>query len=145
MLRSRQRALTLILAVVACSCATNPAGPRIRSATEDFFAALRQQGASVTPGQTFPRESNPFFEVSAQAVQVNTGTVSVFEYGDAAAARRDAAKVSPDGSTIGTTSILWIGPPHFYRDGRLMVIYAGDALAVLQPLEAVLGAQFAGR
>jgi hypothetical protein len=99
----------------------------------------------VTPGQVLPRESNPFFQVGAQVVQINTGTVSVFEYGDAAAAGRDAAKVSPDGGTVGNASILWVGPPHFYRNDRLIVIYAGDNSAVLQPLEAVLGAPFAGR
>lgn len=99
----------------------------------------------MTPGEILARESTAYFEVSAQVVQVNTGAVNVFEYRDAAAAGRDAARVSPDGSSVGTTSIFWIGPPHFYRDGRLIVIYAGDAVAVLQPLEAVLGAPFAGR
>ena len=145
MLRSPRCAPALLLVVVACSCGANPGGPSAGSSKEAFFAALRQQGASVTPGQILPQASNPYFDVSAQVVQVNTGTVNVFEYGDAAAAQRDAAKVSLDGSRVGNASIDWIGPPHFYRDGRLIVIYAGDAPAVLQPLQAVLGAQFAGR
>jgi hypothetical protein len=101
------------------------------------------KGASVTPGQMLSRESTPYFEVPAQVVQVNTGTISVFEYGDATAARLEAARVSPYGSFVGNTSILWIGPPHFYRNGRLIVIYVGPSLEVLQPLEAVLGPPFA--
>ncbi|HYN09735.1 MAG TPA: hypothetical protein VES67_20300 [Vicinamibacterales bacterium] len=143
MLWSRYLAPHLILVVVACACNSNPAGPSAGSSKEAFFAALRQQGASVTPGQMLSRESTPYFEVPAQIVQVNTGTINVFEYGDAAAAGRDAAKVSPDGSSVGNTSILWIGPPHFYRNDRLIVVYAGHSLAVLQPLEAVLGPPFA--
>jgi hypothetical protein len=146
MFRSRVHdATVLLLVVVACSCGTNPAGPSAGSSKEAFFAALRQHGASVMPGQMLSRESTPYFEVSAQVVLVNTGTVNVFEYPDAGAAARDAGRVSPDGSSVGNTAISWIGPPHFYRDGRLIVIYAGDAPAVLQPLEAVLGAPFAGR
>jgi hypothetical protein len=142
MLRSRSLVLLLIL-VVASACNSNPAGPSAGSSKEAFFAALRQQGASVTPGQMLSRESTPYFEVPAQVVQVNTGTINVFEYGDATAARLDAARVSPDGSFVGNTSILWIGPPHFYRNGRLIVIYVGRSLEVLQPLEAVLGPPFA--
>ena len=145
MIRSHYRAPALLLAVLTCSCGANPGGPSGGLSKEAFFDALRQQGALVTPGQRLPRASNAYFEVSAQVVQVNTGAVNVFEYDDAAAAGRDAATVSSDGSSVGTTSILWIGPPHFYRGGRLIVLYVGDAPAVLQPLEAVLGAQFAGR
>jgi hypothetical protein len=76
---------------------------------------------------------------------VNTGHVSVFEYPSAAAAESDAAKVSPDGSAVGSTSITWVGPPHFFKGGRLIAIYAGSDVGVLRPLEAVLGPPFAHR
>jgi hypothetical protein len=36
-------------------------------------------------------------------------------------------------------------PPHFYRSGRLIVLYVRDDAAVLLALESVLGTQFAGQ
>ena len=142
MFRSRYGAFTLLLTVVASACGS-PAGPSTGSSKEAFFAALRLQGAIVTPGEILSRESNPFFQVQAQVVEVNTGTVNVFEYPDAAAARQDAAKVSLDGSTVGNTKILWIGPPHFYRKDRIIVIYVGHEVTVTKPLDTVLGIPFA--
>jgi hypothetical protein len=81
----------------------------------------------------------------AQVVLMNTGHLNVFEYPTIAAAESDAARVSPDGSFVGNAVISWIGPPHFYKSGRLIVIYAGTDDAVLRPLEAVLGSPFAHR
>ena len=68
-----------------------------------------------------------------------------FEYSTAAAAEGDAVKASPDGSSIGATAVTWIGPPHFFRNGCLIVLYAGRVEAELLPLEAVLGKLFAHR
>jgi hypothetical protein len=36
----------------------------------------------------------------------------------------------------------WVEPPHFYRQGRLIVLYAGKDEAVLDPLEETLGEPF---
>lgn len=81
--------------------------------------------------------------ISALQTQVNGGTVSVFQYASIAAADSDAAKVSRDGSMVGSTIITWVGPPHFYKSGRLIVLHAGNSQTVLGPLEAVLGPPFA--
>lgn len=99
----------------------------------------------VTRGDVLPQQSNPFFSTNAQVLIVNGANVSVFEYASIAAAETDAAKVSPDGSFVGSAVITWVGPPHFYRSGRFIVIYAGSSDAVLGPLEAVLGPPFAHR
>jgi hypothetical protein len=55
----------------------------------------------------------------------------------------DAELVSPDGSSVGTSMVTWIGTPHFYREGKLIVIYVGGSEGVLSVLEAVMGSQFA--
>ena len=123
----------------------NPIGPGGLASADSLIAALRQQGAVVRPGETLPRGSNPFFSTNAQLVIVNDRTISVFEYESAAAADADAAKVSPDGSAVGTTMITWVGSPHFYKAGPLIVIYAGTDDAVLRPLEQVVGKPFAHR
>ena len=112
---------------------------------------LRQAGATVEPAGEV---SQPFFAVTGNIITVNGDDVQVFEYADAAAADTEAALVSPDGSSIGTSMIGWVATPHFYigwvatphfyRAEKLIVLYIGDSEAVTDVLESVLGQQFAG-
>ena len=78
-------------------------------------------------------------------IQVNGEDVQVFQYAHVVAASEQATLVSPDGSAVGTSSLHWIGTPHFYKRGLLLVLYVGDDEAVRKALEAVLGRQFAGK
>lgn len=66
-------------------------------------------------------------------------------HSSADAANAEAARISPDGGTIGNTIVDWVAPPHFYKAGKIIVLYVGSADMVIQPLIAVLGSQFAGR
>ncbi|HXG49808.1 MAG TPA: hypothetical protein VNN77_00180 [candidate division Zixibacteria bacterium] len=70
--------------------------------------------------------------------------VQVFEYPDARRANAEAALVSPDGRTVGTTKPHWLGPPHFFKKGRLIVLYVGDNDKVVETLSRALGRPFAG-
>ncbi len=103
---------------------------------------LRAAGATVEPAGEV---TQPFFSVKGNVITVNGGRVQVFEYADTAAADTEAALVSPDGSSIGTTMVGWVAAPHFYKTGRLIALYVSDDTAVINVLEAVLGTQFAGR
>jgi hypothetical protein len=135
-----------ILAFLMAACEQpNPVGPGELASSDALIAALQQQGATVSRGEALPQGSTPYFSTNAQVIFVNAGSLNVFEYSTVAAAEGDASKVSPDGSSIGATAVTWIGPPHFYRNGRLIVLYAGSTEAVLTPLEAVLGKPFAHR
>ncbi len=69
--------------------------------------------------------------------------LQVYEYADATAAEADAAQIGPDGNPR-TATIEWIGPPHLFRAGRLIVLYVGSDRAVTAALTALLGPQFAG-
>lgn len=144
-MRSTAHALLAgVFAVLMAACEQpNPVGPGELASSDALIAALQQQGAAVSRGEVLPRGSTPYFSTNAQVVLVNAESLNVFEYSTVAAAERDAAKVSPDGASIGATAMRWIGPPHFYKNGRLIVLYAGTAEQVLVPLEAVLGRPFA--
>jgi hypothetical protein len=102
----------------------------------------------VRRGEVLPN-ALPCLSASGHVVFVNSESINAFEYRTVAAADRDAAKISPDGS--GTTGsgcaalITWVGPPHFYKRDQLIVVYAGSADDVLRPLEVVLGKPFASR
>ncbi len=103
---------------------------------------LRAAGATVEPAGEIIQD---FFSASGQAIKVNGEDVQVFEYSNEAETETEAALVSPDGSSIGTSMPFWIGPPHFYKSGRIIVLYIGENSAVINVLQDVLGAQFAGR
>ena len=76
---------------------------------------------------------------------MNGDDVQIFEYETAADADAEAALISPDGSTIGTSMITWVSTPHFYKKEKLIVIYIGEKPEVIKGLEEALGKQFAGR
>lgn len=107
-----------------------------------LIKSLRAAGAPVERGGGVDQ---PFFSVDGKMLKVRGEDVQVFEFSDATAAEEQAALVSPSGSGVGTTKIHWVGPPHFFRKGRLIVLYVGDNGKLLEALEAVLGRQFAGR
>lgn len=114
-------------------------------AVKDYVSlvdALRAKGLTVEPAE---KVSQPFFAVEAQTINVNGQTVQVFEYDNEVQMNSDAAKVSPNGSSIGNSMITWVGPPQFYKAGRIIVLYVGKDATVLGALNDVIGPQFAGR
>lgn len=106
-----------------------------------FVKSLRAEKISVKQeGEV----DQPFFSVKGRVIRLYGEHVQVFEYRSAAAAGAQAALVSPDGRTVGTTKPLWLGTPHFYKRERLIVLYLGDNPKVLKALETRLGPPFAG-
>ena len=77
-------------------------------------------------------------------VNFNEDGVQVFEYDSAETMESDAVLVDADGGTIGTSMVSWMATPHFYKKGRILVLYVGDNAETLEVLEGVLGPQFAG-
>ncbi|HYN87782.1 MAG TPA: hypothetical protein VER55_04605 [Ardenticatenaceae bacterium] len=124
--------------------ATQPDAESEGGTVEDLaglVSALEGQGANVEEGETVEQS---FFPVSGRIVRVNGQDVQVFEFEDVDAAQAAAATVDRTGSSIGTSMVGWVDTPHFYHQGRLIVLYIGSDAAVLEALEAALGAQFAG-
>ena len=103
--------------------------------------ALRAQGLTVEP--TGP-VSQPFFPISGQALTVNGQDIQVFEFDDPSATESQVNEISPDGMTIGGTAVHWIGPPHFFSTGKIIVLYVGTNPMLLEQLEMALGKQIAG-
>ena len=103
---------------------------------------LRTAGVGVEPEG---KVDQPFFSVEGRMIKIGGEDVQVFQYSHAAAADAQAALVSPDGSAVGTSKLHWVGSPHFYKKGKLLVLYVGDDDRVLKTLDAMLGRQFAGK
>lgn len=147
--------LALVVSSAACAAqevsgASNdaPAEPGVSSpsgAVEDqasLVDALRAAGADVEPGDPVEQA---FFSVTGQILKVNGADVQVFEYESAEAMGTEATQISEDGGSIGTNMVTWVAAPHFFRSGRLLVLYVGDDAAILGLLNGALGEQFAGR
>lgn len=134
----------LLLGLVGCGGSSTPptshGGP-----VKDYVSLvdhLRGVDATVVPTGSV---TQPFFSVPGQVITVNGEQVQVYEYVNEDDANADAARISPDGGTVGNTMVDWIAPPHFYKKGQLIVLYVGTNTSVMKILEMTLGSQVAGR
>ncbi len=132
-----------VLLVVGCAGQQTPVASQGGPVTDyvSLIDNVRAGGATVEPSGDV---SQPFFSLDGQLISVDGADVQVFEYADEAAALADAEQISPDGTSVGTTMITWVGPPHFFKKARLIVLYVGDDAGVISALEEALGAQIAG-
>lgn len=124
------------------SRASQPAQTGFAGDYKALVKKIRAGGATATPGE---KVSQPFFTVSGRTLNVKDEQIQVFEYRAAKTAESESSQVSGDGSPVGTTMINWIAPPHFYKSGRLIVLYVGENADVIKALENALGKQFAGK
>jgi hypothetical protein len=107
---------------------------------QDLINALRDAGATVDRLGTATQTG---LSVTGNTLRVNRATVQVFEYPDEPSAERDMTRMADILAGRGTMIIDWVASPHFYRAGRVIVLYVGDDRATLDLLEAGLGAPFA--
>src|SRR2546428_292722 len=103
----------------------------------DTRSAIRNRRSVTRPLQAWPHADDFGWEAQAD--------VHVFEYASVSEVDAEAARVSADGSTVGTTQISRVSTPHFFRGNRLIVLYVGTDDRIIQMLASLLGPQFAGR
>jgi len=118
------------------ACAATPA------ADHSVADALRAAGFTVRDAGTVEQ---PFFRVPAHVLVVNDEDLQLYEFPSAAAAEAAAATIDPAGTTIGTSKMAWMAPPHWFRKDRLLANYLGSAPKTLAELERIFGPQFAGQ
>ena len=94
-----------------------------------------------------------YFAPQGQLLTVNGEGVVTFEFASAEEADAGAEGVSASGSSIVTTfadgtgkssMITWVKSPHFYKAGKLIVLYVGCDSDVIDVLQETMGPQFAG-
>jgi len=136
--------LFVVLSIGGCSVLGFSENQSDQTAVSSVELAVQLQaaGAIIEPAG---HVSQPFFSVKGSTIRMNGEDIQVFEYQKSASANREAASVSGDGSSVGTTMISWVDDPHFYKKDKRIVLYVGDNLEILIILNQVLGPQFAGR
>ena len=105
--------------------------------------AIKSRGILVENVDEIAAESSSF-SVPTKVISVGGADVQVFEFQNELDAKTASLTVSEDGTEIGTSIIRWIGPPHFYTQGKLIVLYVGENPEISDLLEDLLGSQFAG-
>lgn len=147
--------LAFLLMIVALFAACGPmvdatevpasSEPSVQGDPKEGEAALiadwSNAGAKVELGDSVEQ---PFFSVKGRILKVNGAEVQVFEYQSAEAMEAEAALVSADGGSVGTSMMMWMATPHFFKSGRVLVLYVGDNASILELLKGALGDQFAG-
>jgi hypothetical protein len=141
--------LVLALGLILSACGRAPAASASNASPEpaavgdqaSLVAALEEGGATVETGEPI---SQPFFSAEGNIIKVNGADVQVFEYESSEAMELDSSQIAPDGSSNATTMITWIDTPHFYKAGKIIVLYIGSDATVLDLLKGALGPQFAG-
>jgi len=135
----------LIFATSACGSNATPSPSSGSITVQDMaslVSALQASGATVEIGDPLTQD---FFSPEGRTVKVNGADLQVFEYENAEAMEKDASQVASDGGSIGTSMVDWIDTPHFYKAGRMIVLYVGSDQTVSDLLNKALGPQFAGR
>jgi hypothetical protein len=111
-----------------------------------FVQALDAAGFTSGHGA---RTRSELFAVPDRTLFVQHGSVSTYEYPNEEALNRVRSSISPDGYSVptkagGVAMVDWVATPHFFRAGRLLVVYVGDKRRTLKALDLLLGPQFAG-
>lgn len=143
-------ALLLIFALTVSSCgktttpvpSTEPAQPATVEDQASFLAALQASNATAEIADSVTQD---FFSPEGSIITVNEQDIQVFEYENKEAMENEASQVAPDGGSIGTSMVAWMDAPHFYKAGRIIVLYIGSDKTTLDLLEKVIGLQFAGQ
>lgn len=128
--------------VIRGATASDPVNAKSATELRSLMKKLRGQGARVA--LTSERVEQPFFTVPARILNINGVGIQVFQYSSLSMARKEAMLVSSDGMTIGASKPAWMGPPHFFKSGRLIVLYLGNDQTIVKILRGALGKQFAG-
>jgi hypothetical protein len=137
--------LVWVFTVSGCGKATAPASATQPPAVKDqasFLAALQAANVTAKIGESITQD---FFSPEGHIITINGQDVQVFEYESAEAMENDASRVAPDGGSVGTSMMSWMDAPHFYKAGRILVLYVGSDKTTLALLEKVIGPQFAGQ
>jgi len=138
--------VSFLLVVTLWGCSSNtsssPIAPtEVAFGLADLAEILFARGVPIDVGDL---EDFGFFPVAARHFTISGEDVLVFEFGGTVTTEEVQSVVSPDGTTVNGQVIDWPATPHFFANGRVIVIYVGDSPQVIFGLQQILGPQVAG-
>ena len=140
-------ALVIVLGLRLFGCGGSPgtSTPTESFAVKDRASLIIGFQASNATAEIVESVFQDFFSPEGSLVRVNGVDIQVFEYETPEAMEQEASQVAPDGGSVGTSMMMWMDAPHFYKTGRIIVLYVGSDENTLDLLQMVIGAQFAGQ
>jgi hypothetical protein len=153
---NRDFALIVSMVVLALLLLTTTACNQSSSYdTENLLDDLRSTGLEV---EITDEQTDTHWIAPGRLILINGEELYVHELPGADAADEKASYISRDGYSIEQpirdkdrwvkvivrNEYDWTGEPHFYKQGRIIVIYVGETPETLRTLESLLGEQFAG-
>lgn len=109
---------------------------------ENFLDTIRFNGGYIT---TIGIMNVTVFSTKGIIYDLNNKEqIIVYEYNSGSDLAKDAARISGNGSFIDGKQYAWQGAPHFYKNGRVLVLYLGSDQNTLALLSYVVGQPFAG-
>ncbi len=105
----------------------------------EFLTALNQQGLEIVSSAPQDRLTQPLFSVPDDPMLVNGEVVHVYAYEQQGQANAEQVRITDNGVELNGQIVQLQGTPHFFRAGRLIVLYLGQDQTVLQALQNILG------
>ncbi|MCM0648884.1 hypothetical protein NBE98_10900 [Clostridium swellfunianum] len=129
--------------------------------TDEFVKELKSRNYILESIEDVPKDKVSWFSGNQKMIKSSNMELSVFEFSSEEEAINEANRVSKDGFKINASSnverntkngeavylvtyLSWGDNPHFYRSGKLIVLYCGTSLKLQYDLNKILGKQFAG-
>lgn len=135
-------ALLSAVVLLAAACSSSGQIPEANS-VESLGEALKAAGMRVDGPRQNDFLSASYFSVPGVQYTASGETVLVYQFETEAETEAQRQLVSPDGWGIGSKYIQWIVGPNYYQNGRMIVIYDGEASLVKDTLAAAMGEPFA--
>jgi hypothetical protein len=153
-------ALASLPLVAGCDSATETPPIPQKSAAEAVRSHLQNAGLDVM--WLAKSQRSDFFGSGVRRATLRVGgpdgsLMHLYGFREVEQAAQAAAAVSHDGMSVpagsGVAQVEWVGPPHFFRQGRLIALFVeGDGAQpngsrdrlVLKVLRGIMGPQFAG-
>ncbi|OGO67204.1 MAG: hypothetical protein A2Z49_11720 [Chloroflexi bacterium RBG_19FT_COMBO_56_12] len=106
----------------------------------ELVDALTAAGAQVEPAGDIEQPVLEQYGVNGKVIKVNGVDVQVFEFKNELTRKIVSSQISPDGSSIATTTFDWLDQPNFWAKGRLIVLYVGTDASMIDLISGVMGA-----
>ena len=105
---------------------------------DELVNQLNQTGSPVTKVESIRQD---FLQVPGEVLRLANQDVQVYQYPDSVSRQQDSARISPDGSIVGSSQIAWGDTPHFWAKDNLIVLYVGSDQGVIDQFNSVIGNQ----
>ena len=123
-------------------------GPKVPSANAKVVARLQQAMVDRGHGVELLSVGPDILEVPRLLMRVDEADLDLYLYDTVADLEQDVRGIGADVSSYGKggvhIEISWVSPPHFYRNGTVIVLYVGENPVLLSDLQTILGPPFAG-